>query len=613
MPLLSGVLVATGYIPFPPWALPFCFVPLWLFWLREPSTRRVLWGGWLAQFVLCGAAFQWFPRTVHDFGGLPWAAAIAALALFAASGPLFLVLAGLLFAVLRERFRLSPEAQRALLPFVTAACWYSVPMLFPWNLGYPWFAAGFPAFQLAEFVGFEGLGLLTLLLNLALLAAWERRRERAGALLLAGTAGFLLLLNGAGALTASRLPSPDATARILAVQGNIGSVEKARAESREDARIEVLKRYLRLTRRGLSEGGGPPDFAVWPETAYPEPLDEGATGRGLAVVLREFLRGHALPLATGAPGTEADGVRRTNSMVFLGADGAIADRRYDKTRLLAFGERIPLEGTFPGIRSWLPRAGGFAPAPAPGSAACRASGSARRSATRGCSRDPPGSLRRRGPDLRQHHQRLLVRCGGRAVPAPSHDQGPGERVPPPYPRGHKHRQHRRHEGGRLVPGRLAAGRRMGPPLRDPVPQGAGTHVLSGLRLPPCPGLPLAGDRGHRHRGPEPLLPGYGPSRLRQGGVAVASDRGDRIFPPLSTKWLRAASESWQWPQADVRRRDHTSSVAFGMPARAALICATVSDESPVVVFAVVTSRLVVSTAWYRLFRWHLPQREISPG
>lgn len=366
LPLLSGVLVATGYIPFPPWALPFCFVPLWLFWLREPSTRRVLWGGWLAQFVLCGAAFHWIPRTVHDFGGLPWAAAIAALALFAASGHLFLVLAGLLFAVLRERFRLSPEAQRALLPFVTAACWYSVPMLFPWNLGYPWFAAGFPAFQLAEFVGFEGLGLLTLLLNLALLAAWERRRERAGALLLAGTAGFLLLLNGAGALTASRLPPPDATARILAVQGNIGSVEKARAESREDARIEVLKRYLRLTRRGLSEGGGPPDFAVWPETAYPEPLDEGATGRGLAVVLREFLRGHALPLATGAPGTEADGVRRTNSMVFLGADGAIADRRYDKTRLLAFGERIPLEGTFPGIRSWLPRAGGFAPGPGPG-------------------------------------------------------------------------------------------------------------------------------------------------------------------------------------------------------------------------------------------------------
>ncbi|MBE0602134.1 MAG: apolipoprotein N-acyltransferase, partial [Deltaproteobacteria bacterium] len=112
MPLLSGLLIATSYIPFPPWAAPFCFVPLWLFWLREPSTRKILWGGWLAQFVLCGIAFHWIPRTIHDFGGLPWAAGAGALALFAAFGHLFLVLSGLAFAVLRDRFRLSPGAQR---------------------------------------------------------------------------------------------------------------------------------------------------------------------------------------------------------------------------------------------------------------------------------------------------------------------------------------------------------------------------------------------------------------------------------------------------------------------------------------------------------------------
>ncbi len=325
-----------------------------------------MFGSWLAQFVLCGIAFHWIPRTVHDFGGLPWAAGAAALALFAASGHLFLVLAGLLFAVARDRLRLSPGAQRALLPFLTAACWESVPMLFPWNLGYPWLAAGLPVFQLAEFVGFGGLGLLTLLLNLALLAAWERRRERAGAFLLAGAAGFLLLMNGAGRLAAAILSPPDATARILVVQGNVASFEKAAAESGEDARIAVLKRYLRLTRQGLSEAGRSPDFAVWPETAYPEPLEEGAAGRGLALVLREFLRGHALPLVTGAPGAEAGGGRRTNSMAFLGPDGGLADRRYDKTRLLPFGERLPLAGAFPGIRRLLPRSGDFAPGPGPG-------------------------------------------------------------------------------------------------------------------------------------------------------------------------------------------------------------------------------------------------------
>ncbi|MGE5247985.1 MAG: hypothetical protein ACM3L8_06530 [Verrucomicrobiota bacterium] len=33
LPLLSGLLIGTSYIPFPPWALAFCFVPLWRFWL----------------------------------------------------------------------------------------------------------------------------------------------------------------------------------------------------------------------------------------------------------------------------------------------------------------------------------------------------------------------------------------------------------------------------------------------------------------------------------------------------------------------------------------------------------------------------------------------------
>ena len=366
MPLLSGLLIATSYIPFPPWAAPFCFVPLWLFWLRESSTRKILWGGWLAQFVFCGIAFHWIPRTIHDFGDLPWAAGAAALLSFAAFGHLFFVLAGLSFALLRKRFRLSPGAQRALLPFVTAACWASVPMLFPWNLGYPWLAARLPAFQLAEFTGFAGLGLLTLVLNLVVLAAWERRRERNGAYLLAGAALFFLLLNGAGWLAAESLPPPDATARILAVQGNIASLEKAAAETREDARIAVLGRYFGLTRRGLSEADGPPDFAVWPETAFPWLLQPGAMEGGAAVVLREFVRNHALPLVTGAPGTEAGGKRRTNSMAFLGADGGLADRRYDKSRLLAFGERLPLAGAFPGIRRWLPRAGDFAPGPGPG-------------------------------------------------------------------------------------------------------------------------------------------------------------------------------------------------------------------------------------------------------
>jgi apolipoprotein N-acyltransferase len=367
LPLLSGLFLGTSNIPFPPWALFFCFVPLWLFWLRESSVRKILWGGWLAQFLFCLVGFHWVAYTAHEFGRMPWPAALLVLLLFCAFGHLFFVLAGLAFALLRIRLGLSRAAQMALLPCVTALCWRYVPMIFPWNLGYPWLGGRLPAFQLAEFVGFEGLSVLTLFLNIALLLAWEHRKERKGALLLGGTAAFLLLINGAGWLIGKHRPSSDATARILVVQGNIGNLEKVSAETREDARGEILRRYFRLTLEGLARTEGhAPDFAVWPETAFPDILPAQPPHTGNAGALMAFVRSNATPLVTGAPGYDEARGKKTNSMVFIDRDGGMADRPYSKTHLLTFGEHVPFSGVFPRVRRWFPRTGDFAPGPGPG-------------------------------------------------------------------------------------------------------------------------------------------------------------------------------------------------------------------------------------------------------
>src|SRR5512141_208541 len=367
LPLLSGLLLGTSYIPFPPWALFLCFVPLWLFWLREGSLRKILWGGWLAQFVFCLIGFHWVAYTAHEFGRMPWPAALLVLLLFCAFGHLFFVLAGLAFALLRDRLHLSRASQLLLLPCVTALCWRTVPMIFPWNLGYPWLGARLPAFQLAEFVGFEGLGDLTLFLNLALLAAWEHRKERTGAYLLGGAVGLLLLLNGAGWITGKAQPTPDATARILVVQGNIGNLGKVSAETREGAREEILRRYFRLTLEGVARAEGrAPDFAVWPETAFSGTILTGRQHAGYAVVLSEFVQRNGTPLITGALRDDAGTGMKSNSMGFIGRDGWMTDPPYDKTRRLAFGEFVPFSDGFPGVKRWFPSAGDFAPGPGPG-------------------------------------------------------------------------------------------------------------------------------------------------------------------------------------------------------------------------------------------------------
>jgi apolipoprotein N-acyltransferase len=366
LPLLSGFLIGTSYIPFPPWALLFCYVPLWLFWIREESVRRILWGGWLAQFIFCLIGFHWLAHTVHEFGHLPWPFALLVLLLFCAFGHLYFILAGLAFALLRDRFHLSRTAQLALLPCVTAICGRTVPMIFPWNLGYPWLGTGLPAFQLAEYVGFEGLDVLTLILNLALLSAWEHRKDRKGALLLGVAAAFLLLINGAGWLIGKRQPPPDAAANVLVVQGNVGNLEKALAETGEGFREEIVRRHFRLTRQGLGRAAGrAPDFVVWPETAFPGtlpfPPPNAETG-GLA----GFVRSTATALVTGAWGTDGGSGKQTNSLFFFDRNGGMADARYDKVRLLVFGEFVPFSDLFPAVKRWFPRSADFARGPGPG-------------------------------------------------------------------------------------------------------------------------------------------------------------------------------------------------------------------------------------------------------
>jgi len=240
-------------------------------------------------------------------------------------------------------------------------------MIFPWNLGYPWLGAGLPAFQLAEYVGFEGLDVLTLFLNLAFLSAWEHRKDRKGALLLGAAAAFLLLMNGAGWLAGKALPPPNAEARILVVQGNVGNIEKTSAERQEGIRREILRRYFRLTLQGLAETGGrPPDCAVWPESAFPDTVREQPPQPGNVGALTDFIRSNGLALLTGALRFDEAAGKKSNSIFFFDRDGLPADKPYDKVHLLAFGEFVPFSKRFPGVKRWFPRAADFAGGPGPG-------------------------------------------------------------------------------------------------------------------------------------------------------------------------------------------------------------------------------------------------------
>jgi len=89
LPLLSGLLLGTSYIPFPPWALFLCLVPLWLFWLREGSVRKILWG--VADPVpLLPHRLPLVAHTAHEFRAHAMAGgAGSSCCCFARSAPVF--------------------------------------------------------------------------------------------------------------------------------------------------------------------------------------------------------------------------------------------------------------------------------------------------------------------------------------------------------------------------------------------------------------------------------------------------------------------------------------------------------------------------------------------
>ena len=194
LPILSGILIGTSYIPFPPWAIFFCQVPLWLFWLRESDWKKVFIGGWITQFILNLIGFHWIAHTVVEFGRMPWAVGIIVLFLFCSLAHLYYPLAGLAWKWLSTRWGLSPRAALLLLPLVFAAIERVYPFIFFWHMGYTWLWAGFPGSQASEWIGFYGLNMITLAINGLFLLAWQWRKNRRPFWIPALAAIFLFLI-----------------------------------------------------------------------------------------------------------------------------------------------------------------------------------------------------------------------------------------------------------------------------------------------------------------------------------------------------------------------------------------------------------------------------------
>lgn len=371
--ILSGIFIGTSYIPFPPWAALFCFVPLWLNWLNihdqnlslKESAKEIFISGWITQFILTLIGFNWVTYTVYEFGHLPWILSFLVMLLFSAVAHLYIPLAGLCWLFVIKKIQLNNTAKMALLPVITSFFEPRVLTLFPWNFGYTWMWIHAPIFQIAEVIGFQGLSSLIIFFNFGILYTFKKWRQdhlSAQSIALALVVVFLIL-NLFGYVLKKQVAAPDSSVKVALIQANIGNLEKERNMDSLYFQERIFAKHENLSLKARAKSEGPLDVTIWPETAYPYQLFENIKNIPYQQLeqLAQNIQGN---LITGSYGLSNSDKKLTNAFYIVDAQGVIQSAPYYKTILLAFGEYIPGGDLFPQIKNWIP-AGDFSRGPGP--------------------------------------------------------------------------------------------------------------------------------------------------------------------------------------------------------------------------------------------------------
>ncbi len=197
--------------------------------------------------------------------------------------------------------------------------------------------------RLASFIGAFGVSFLIVFANLAVFLNLSFLKERltykemSRAIL---TVGILVLcLLGLRYLPAASGENFQKSITPSVIQGNI-----PHNQTWDEAfRKNIIEQYTELTKLAAVEK---PDLIIWPEAAWPGILNEDPE-RDQVFNLARSLK---TPILAGSPfleAAEANGIpgRIFNSAYFINQKGEV-EMRYDKIRLVPFGEFIPWAPVF---------------------------------------------------------------------------------------------------------------------------------------------------------------------------------------------------------------------------------------------------------------------------
>jgi apolipoprotein N-acyltransferase len=363
--ILSAILLIFAFAPFGAGVLAFvAFVPL-LYSLHSKNSleviklKREFFYGWLFGVVFFLGTVYWVVNTMHQYGGVPFVAAVLVMLLLVSFLALFPAVFILLVKLTSGQ---GPIVRLIFLP----SLWVALELIRGWFFtGFPWVLLGYSQIdntaivQIADIVGVWGLSFLVMMVNVAVCLSIHSIAERKRPEFLSLTITVFLLLSAYayGSMKVDSfetLSSEYKELKVALAQGNIDQGQKWNPDYRDDT-IEI---YRELTLQAKEQGA---EFIVWPETAVPAyfPSDEDA-----ALKVRSIATEGGMYLLTGAPHYEVnfedEGYSFYNSAFLLNDIGEDV-ARYDKVHLVPFGEYVPLKDVLFFIKKLTHGIGDFKP------------------------------------------------------------------------------------------------------------------------------------------------------------------------------------------------------------------------------------------------------------
>jgi apolipoprotein N-acyltransferase len=370
---LTGILLALSFprLHLAPLAF-IAFIPLFYAIEGQPLKKAFLWG-WLAGLAYFAGSLSWVTISMHQYGGLPWAASYFFMLLFAAY-----------LAVYVGLFTLSTTFINKNLVFIAPVCWTALEYLrghlltgFPWNaLGYSQYQ-NLPLIQMADITSVYGVSFTIVLINAALYGmiktACQGRKVAWSPLLVSLSFCAFVFMYGF-----YRLGQPMGNGQKLSVgvtQGNVDQAIKWDVEARD----KTLEIYERLSLSFVNR----PQLVIWPESALPvffqnEPfyqqkISDLAHQGGFYLLFGSpafkptssgqiaLLNSAYLVSPTSFQQGQTQGSAPTSLSHSTPVNGGGAVLRYDKMHLVPFGEYVPLRSILFFVDKMVTGIGDFVP------------------------------------------------------------------------------------------------------------------------------------------------------------------------------------------------------------------------------------------------------------